>query len=328
MLEPSYISPLKDGILFVNKSVGCTSKDVSRFIEKKFPKKPKIKMGHVGTLDPMASGVLAIAIGKATKLQGYLLDGPKEYVFSFELGHETDSLDSEGTIHKSIPSDHVSEADVRMAVQNFPRSYEQVPPIYSAVKFKGKSLHKWARKGKSETIDLQSMKRPVQIYTLEIIELYLPLVTLKATVSKGTYVRCLARDLANNLGTCATVTKLERTEALGVRIEDAVRQGHIESGTVDELNGFIVPIQNITHPDILQLTIIDPEKVTKLRNGQEVLLKSAEFRDSLNESISPINTLVKKTLLLLSEDQNAFGIAQTQAADDEGWVRVRMSRGL
>ena len=303
---------LKSGILFVNKKSGCTSKDVSRLIEKKIPQ--KLKLGHVGTLDPLASGVLAIAIGSATRLQNYLLEGHKKYQFTFELGYQTDTLDCEGQVELKAEWQNLQDEHVHAIVENFPRQYAQIPPLYSAVKLAGKSLHKWARAGKGSKVDLSQLKRNVVIHSLEVLKVQLPFITLNTTVSKGTYIRCLARDIANNLGTCATVTELIRTEALGVSLNQTVPFADLERATIDDLNKWIIPISEIKHPDIVPMRIKTLTDEAKLRNGQII-------------SIDSFTAPSDKTLLLFNEDNEVFGIAKA-LLDDKKNLILKMIRGL
>lgn len=184
---------------------------------------PKTKVGHGGTLDPLASGVLPIALGEATKLCGRLLDATKGYDFTIRLGEETDTLDGEGQV--------VATSDVRPAPETvegvlpgFTGEIEQVPPAYSALKIDGKAAYARARAG--EEIELNS--RFVTIFDLRLLEASPESVSLSATVSKGTYIRSLARDIAYALGTVGHVSYLRRTRAGPFSIESAISLDFLE----------------------------------------------------------------------------------------------------
>ncbi|HEX3424041.1 MAG TPA: tRNA pseudouridine(55) synthase TruB [Sphingomicrobium sp.] len=184
---------------------------------------PKTKVGHAGTLDPLASGVLPIALGEATKLCGRLLDATKGYDFAIRLGEETDTLDAEGQV--------VATSDERPALQrieailsDFTGEIEQVPPAFSALKIAGKPAYARTRAG--EKIELSS--RLVTIFDLRLIQASNESVNLSATVSKGTYIRSLARDIACALGTVGHVSYLRRTRAGPFSIESAISLDFLE----------------------------------------------------------------------------------------------------
>ena len=192
-----------NGIIVVNKESGFTSRDVVNIISKEFNTK---KVGHTGTLDPIAEGVLVICIGKCTKLCDVLTSEYKEYIAEFKLGYETDTLDYTGNVTNNSEV-IVSESDIRNTINSFVGEYNQEVPIYSAVKVNGKKLYEYAR----NNIEVNLPSRLVFIKEIEI-ESIGDKITIKCLVSKGTYIRSLIRDIGRKLGTYATMTKLVRTK--------------------------------------------------------------------------------------------------------------------
>src|SRR5215208_5357151 len=185
--------------------------------------KPNTKVGHGGTLDPLASGVLPIALGEATKLCGRMLDATKAYDFTIRFGEETDTLDAEGQIvatSKVRPTlDHVGAVLAR-----FTGEIEQVPPVYSALKIDGKAAYSRARAG--EAVEMKS--RTVTVHSLRVFAEEMEQITLSAEVSKGTYIRSLARDIAHGLGTVGHVSYLRRTRAGPFSLESAISLDFLE----------------------------------------------------------------------------------------------------
>lgn len=211
-----------NGILVVNKEKGYTSRDVVNIVSKVLNTK---KVGHTGTLDPIAEGVLVLTIGKCTKLCDYLTSNYKEYIAEFELGYETDTLDNTGKVLKTIEK-QVSEEDIVNVVNSFVGIYNQEVPKYSAVKINGKKLYEYARN--EEEISLPS--RLVDIKNIEVIDVG-KVIKIKCMVSKGTYIRSLIRDIGVKLGTYATMTSLLRTKQGMFDIENSYKLDDIKNGT-------------------------------------------------------------------------------------------------
>lgn len=203
----------------------------------------KTKVGHGGTLDPLAEGVLPIALGEATKLAGRMLDASKIYAFTIRFGEETDTLDTEGPV---IATSDVRPdlSDLQAVLPRFTGPIEQVPPAYSALKVDGKRAYDLARAG--ESVELKS--RNVTIHALDLAQATgegsLDAVTLVAHVSKGTYIRSLARDIAHALGTCGHVTYLRRTKAGPFRKEQAISLDKLdEAAKRANLEYLILPLE-------------------------------------------------------------------------------------
>jgi tRNA pseudouridine55 synthase len=182
------------------------------------------KVGHAGTLDPFATGLLLVCFAAATKQVDQLMGLEKEYVATFALGMQTDTDDVTGTVMNEKPVDHLSRQHVADALEKYRGEFLQTPPAYSAVKVKGKRLYKLARQGK----EIEVAPRHVTIYDLRIEDFLLPDVTLKITCSRGTYIRALARDLGNDLGCGAFVRTLRRTRIGDFRVEDAMQIGNFD----------------------------------------------------------------------------------------------------
>lgn len=206
-----------DGLLIVNKEKGFTSRDVVNIVSKKLNIK---KIGHTGTLDPLATGVLVLCIGKATSFVEIVTSLEKEYIASITLGVQTDTFDIEGNILKEENAIFTKE-EIEKALKSFPSEYMQEVPIYSAVKVGGKKLYEYARN--NEKVELP--KRKVNIYNLELLEYEIinnkTTFKIKTKVSKGTYIRSLIKDIAASLGTIGTMTDLVRTKQGEYCIEDS-----------------------------------------------------------------------------------------------------------
>ncbi len=207
--------PPLSGIFNINKPAGMTSHDVVQAIRKASGER---RVGHAGTLDPMATGVLLVCVGAATRVTEYLMEHPKSYRAEITLGVSTDTLDAEGQVTHVAERVDVTREEVEAALQQFIGKIEQVPPMYSALKKKGKKLYELAREG----ITVEREPREVEITRIEMVEWNPPRVVIDVDCSKGTYIRALARDLGEALGVGAHLSGLVRTASGRFRIEDAV----------------------------------------------------------------------------------------------------------
>ena len=301
------------GLLPILKPSGMTSTDVSRALRKAFG---KIKLGHVGTLDPGAEGVLPLLLGSATKLQDYLLEMPKAYSFELTLGTATDTLDSLGTSILELPWDHVKNEDIPLVTKRFLGPITQIPPLFSAVKYKGKELYKYARSGKStDDLPLEDLARKVEIKSLIIESCNLPKISMLVECSKGTYVRTLALDIAETLGTTGHVTRLIRTKSAGFTLDDCVT---IEQATASftALQDNIIPFDELViglptwylDDMVLLKSLVDGQtrvvsddlqSLPKVIDGLQILLKSPEGRsigvlDAVNLSDGRVKLHLKR----------------------------------
>ena len=209
-----------DGILIINKSLGYTSRDVVNEISRKFNTK---KIGHTGTLDPDATGVLPVCVGKATKLCDMLTDKDKVYECVMMLGVETDTYDLSGRV-LSRNSVTASEEEIVNAINSFVGDIMQVPPMYSALKVNGKKLYELAREGK----EVERKPRPVTIFSIDILNISLPEVSIRIHCSKGTYIRSLCHDVGEVLGCGCAMKSLVRTRVSMFDIADARTLDEIE----------------------------------------------------------------------------------------------------
>jgi tRNA pseudouridine55 synthase len=204
------------GFVNVNKPQGVTSHDVVARTRRTLGLK---KVGHAGTLDPLATGVLILCLGGATRLSEYVMDTTKRYRATVRLGVETDSYDAEGRVMRERDVSGITRDDVERLLPTFVGGIEQVPPMYSAIKQRGRKLYALARAG--EVVEREA--RLVTIHALELVEWSSPLVVLDVTCSAGTYVRSLAHDLGEALGVGGSLDALERTMSGSFTIDDAVK---------------------------------------------------------------------------------------------------------
>ncbi|MBE5873074.1 MAG: tRNA pseudouridine(55) synthase TruB [Lachnospiraceae bacterium] len=209
-----------NGIINIYKEAGFTSHDVVAKMRGICRQK---KIGHTGTLDPEATGVLPVCLGSGTKLCDMLTDKDKEYVAELLLGVTTDTQDTTGTVLMEREV-NVQEEAVREAVLSFIGDYMQVPPMYSALKVDGKKLYELAREGK----EVERKARPVRILDIEILEISLPVIKMRVACSRGTYIRTLCADIGEKLGCGGTMKSLKRTRVGGFSIEDAYTLSELE----------------------------------------------------------------------------------------------------
>lgn len=204
-----------DGIFNIHKATGLTSHDVVAKIRKLLKQK---RVGHTGTLDPAASGVLPICVGQGTRVAEYLSESGKEYRATLFFGVETTTYDAEGEVTRTTSTDKLTRGEIEQALSQFRGQQMQVPPRYSAIKIQGQAAYKRARAGE----ELELAARPIEISHLEIIEWQTPLLTLDVACSKGTYIRSLAYDLGRAVGCGAHLTGLVRTRSGPFRLEESI----------------------------------------------------------------------------------------------------------
>ena len=207
-----------DGIILINKQKNYTSHDVVN----KVKKITKSKVGHTGTLDPNATGVLPLLLGNATKISKYLINHDKEYEVLLQLGTKTDTADAEGKIieEKDVNIDSLSEENVKKVLSTFLGKQKQMPPMYSAIKVNGKKLYQYARQGQ----EVEIKPREIEIYEIKLTNLdkKQKQISLVVSCSKGTYIRSLCEDIADRLGTVGFMKELNRTKVGEFNIKDCV----------------------------------------------------------------------------------------------------------
>lgn len=250
------------GIINVYKEKGMTSFDVVAKLRRICGQK---KIGHTGTLDPDAEGVLPVCLGKATRVCDLLTDRDKEYVTVLRLGIETDTQDLTGNVIAKKDTDHLTPEAVSEAVRSFVGVQEQIPPMYSAKKVNGKKLYEYAREG----IEVERKPETITVYEIEILKMNLPEVTLRIACSKGTYIRTLCHDIGKMLGTGGAMVSLLRSKAAGYILEDAHRLSEIAEITeAGQLSGILQPIEDVflDLPDVCS----KPDYDTALMNGSKL----------------------------------------------------------
>ena len=229
-----------DGIIILNKQKGCTSHDVVA----KTKKLLKEKVGHTGTLDPNATGVLPLLVGQGTKLSAYLIEHDKEYIATLKLGEKRDTADSEGAIIEERQIDYsvLQKENVEKILQSFIGKQEQIPPMYSAIKINGKKLYEYARK--NEKIELEP--RHIEIYKMDLIDIIKDTIIFKVQCSKGTYIRSLCEDIAKRLNTVGYMQDLERSRVGKFDIKDSITIEELEQNIEDSefINQHFITIEN------------------------------------------------------------------------------------
>ena len=250
-----------DGIINVYKEKGFTSHDVVAKLRGILRMK---KIGHTGTLDPAAEGVLPVCLGKGTRLCDMLTDKTKTYRAVLLLGKETDTQDTTGAVQAEYPV-HVTEEEVREAILSFLGDYMQIPPMYSALKVNGKKLCDLAREGKT----VERKARKIKILEITIDQIALPFVTMTVTCSKGTYIRSLCRDIGEKLGCGAVMEKLVRTEVKGFTIEESLTLDEVEKARDDGTLMQHILTSDKLMPDIPELHIAE-KGVKLLANGNKL----------------------------------------------------------
>ena len=251
-----------NGIINVYKEKDFTSHDVVAKLRGIVKQK---KIGHTGTLDPDATGVLPVCLGNATKLCDMLTDKSKEYVTTMRLGFCTDTQDISGEVLKKEEV-NVTEENVTAAVMSFVGKYDQIPPMYSALKVNGKKLYELAREG----IEIERKARSIEIFAIEILDINLPDITMKVHCSKGTYIRTLCHDIGLKLGCFATMVSLKRTKVANFLLENAYTLSQIEACVKDEkLQDILTKTEDMF--ELLSVRVAPPyEKL--LFNGNPIYL--------------------------------------------------------
>ena len=272
-----------DGVIVIDKPKGWTSRDVVNKIYKILKTK---KVGHTGTLDPLATGVLVICTGKATKICELLTSTEKTYEVEALFGTETDTLDLEGKIIKEKECIKTKE-EIKKCIDLFPKKYMQEVPIYSAVKVNGRKLYEYAR----EKVDVPLPKKEVEIKKMTVKDVLYEknktIVKLECTVSKGTYIRSLVRDLAYSMNTVGTMTSLKRTKQGDFSLENASTIEDIENGNYKVLSiEEVLPYKKVEVNDYLN---------HKITNGQKL-------ENRLHEPI--LFTYMNKAVALYKEDND------------------------
>ena len=254
-----------DGIIVINKEKDYTSHDVVAKLKKKLNIS---KVGHTGTLDPNATGVLPILIGKGTKFSKYLINHDKTYKAKIELGKKTDTADVEGNVieEKPVDTEYIKQNLVQV-LESFVGKQEQVPPMYSAIKKNGKKLYEYARKG--EKIEVEPRK--IEIYKIELVEYNEKNIDFIVSCSKGTYIRSLCEDIAEKLNTVGYMKNLERLQVGEFNIEKSVL---IDDVNIENIEKYLYTLEDILK-DTPKLNL-NSKKLKLFLNGVQLTVKEAE----------------------------------------------------
>lgn len=251
-----------DGVVLVDKPTGFTSNAILQRVRRAFAAE---KAGHTGTLDPLASGLLPICLGEATKFSIALLDADKRYRAVIELGVKTETGDREGAI-LSVAEPPLDLASIASTVAGFRGEIQQRPHRYSAIKRDGRPLYSYARAG----VNIEIEPRAVRIHALDIVTWNRPLLTIDVVCSKGTYIRSLAEDIGNGIGCGAHVKELRRTGVAHLTIDDAVPVSRLEESTPEDRDAWLHPITLLVAP--LPAIDLDSETARRFLHGQRIAL--------------------------------------------------------
>ena len=288
------MSILIDGIINVYKEPGFTSFDVVAKLRGILKQK---KIGHTGTLDPMAEGVLMVCLGKGTKLVDMITSGTKEYEASMRLGLTTDTEDITGQVlTSSIIDPNITIDNIQGIINSFVGKYNQIPPMYSAIKKDGKKLYEYARSG----IEIEREPRPVEIFSIDNISINLPDISFKVHCSKGTYIRSLCRDIGEKVGCGGTLTGLTRSEVHGFYLKDSLKLSQIqELNDQGKLLEYILPVDAL----LKQYTAYEiNDKYNKyLYNGNKLMLHQLTKLDGNVDDTDIIRVYDKNEFVALYE---------------------------
>ena len=289
----------KDGIILLNKVKGISSFKAINQIKWNIGAS---KIGHAGTLDPMAEGLMVVMVNSATKFSDDLMKKDKEYYVEMELGYETDTYDTEGK--KTKIYDGIIEYDeqnVRDVINSFIGIQDQIPPMYSALKVNGKKMYEMAREG----IEIERKPRRVEIYSIRDITIKGQMITFYVEVSSGTYIRSLVRDIGEKLSFWATMTKLIRTRIDKHSLENAFLFEEIEK--IENKEELVIDIESLF--DYEQITLSKNE-LLKLSNGMTTILELSKY------GISNAGDLTNKKLKVYSSNNEFVGIANILKFDE------------
>ncbi len=253
-----------NGIVLLDKDTGLSSNAALQKVKRLFFAK---KAGHTGSLDPLASGILPICLGQATKVAQFLLNDNKRYFVRGKLGEISDTGDCEGKIIRTQDYQHLNEATIKQASLSFIGDILQVPPMYSALKKDGQPLYKLARQG----IEIERPARPVTIHNIEFIDYKQGVITLNVSCSKGTYIRSLIQDIGDKLNCGAHVIELRRTGFAHIDITETIKFSELEvlvSDDYQQLDKHIIPSENIL--PTIKSVVLNNQQAEDIRYGRSV----------------------------------------------------------
>ena len=271
-----------DGIININKPRGSTSFSVVALV-KRLGKERRV--GHAGTLDPMATGVLPVCLGQGTRVVEFLADAIKVYQAQIELGVVTDTYDASGSVIQRNDPSGISQEQLESALTSFRGTIQQTPPMYSAIKYKGQRLYELARAG----IEVERKSRPIKIYNLDIVAWQPPVVTIKVECGKGTYIRSLAHDLGQSLGCGANLKSLIRLNYGPFDVKDAVSVPQLESTfRYGYWRYFVHPMDTVLLH--WKAMVVNDTTEEVIRKGAPVTLGSNKICDITSSTENPPST--------------------------------------
>lgn len=291
-----------NGVIILNKPRGSSSHRMVSIVRRALDMK---KIGHTGTLDPGATGVLPILVGTATRASDLLTAQDKRYRATVLLGTVTDTLDTDGEVIAENPVS-VTESDIRSIVSGFVGNIEQLPPMYSAVQVGGQRLYHLARQG----IEIERKPRSVTIYSIEILSIDIPRVTIDVHCSKGTYIRTLAADIGDKLGCGACIESLTRTQSGDFLIENSVTPEQLsELSEKGEAESVIIPTDKL-FPDY-EAVQLDKKRADRVKNGVPIYFGGKDFGQKLR-----------------IYDENGNFIALSEVSETDGRKCLKLIKGF
>ena len=294
-----------DGVLLIHKPAGCTSHDVCQRVKRKLK---AVKVGHTGTLDPMATGVLPLCINSATRLVQFLMFGEKEYAGCMRLGLETDTQDIEGAVLSTCDASAIEPRAIEEACAAFRGDILQLPPMYSALKRDGVPLYRLAREGKTVEREL----RRVTIYALDVLACEPPDVAFRVVCSHGAYMRTLCHDIGQRLACGAVLSQLERVRTGGFHVRDALPLDALELLSVEDIcRDHLIGLGDALRG--LPEVVVDDEMAVRLRNGLSLMPCDMNRLDVPDISCGQL-------LKIRLSGGGLVGVVQTLAADDPAIV--------
>lgn len=255
------------GILLLDKRLGVSSNKALQEVKRLFNAN---KAGHTGSLDPLATGLLPLCFGEATKVSALMLDDDKRYQVVIKLGVMTDTGDSEGQVIEQKPVPELSQTDIERCLQCFKGEIEQVPPMYSALKYNGKKLYELARKG----ITVERKARLISIFEITLLDYTFDTLTLDVQCSKGTYIRSLAEDIGHQLGCGGTVTALRRTQAGQFNLIDAFTLEQLQTMNLESLKECLIEVDKPLHA--LPVMDLSSQQAVLIKHGQQIEMVQTE----------------------------------------------------
>lgn len=291
-----------NGVIIINKPVGGSSHRCVSIARRALNMK---KIGHTGTLDPLASGVLPLLVGTATRAADFLSSEDKSYRATVLLGTRTDTLDITGTVLSTSPVD-VTEEEIREAVSSFIGEISQIPPMYSAIQVNGERLYNLARNG----IEIERKARKITIFSINIVKIDLPEIVIDVHCSKGTYIRSLASDIGDKLGCGGTIKSLERTQCGIFSIENSITPDELmELSEKGEIENSLIKVDKLF--EIYRKIKLDKKRADRVKNGVPIYYKTG----SQNEFFRVY-------------DENDIFIALSKSDIEDGRECLRLIKGF